>query len=223
MTRPPTPFRIMDCALITLATGRAAQNLRELRDRMADAPTSSIYHHFYESVLRPTFDDPEYRNDFALWARRFLRDIVLSERLAAIDPTGFPDVEDLRRALLEVIEERLSEITYIPWVPAGEEFHFLRSQVVVLDTGLRAETLADLGARIPTLPTGAVFFHFIEARRRPPIGLDDFSAWLLDQGPECDRVIQRLAGIDYYMWSLPRIRDRIANCFEGLSSGSGQP
>lgn len=215
MTQPPAPFRIRDCALITLATGRSAQNLRELRDRMREAPGSSIYHHFHESVLRPSFDDPEYRNDFALWARRGLRDIALSERLAAIDPLDFSDTESLREALLEVVDDRLSELTYVPWVPAGEEFHFLRSQVVVLDTGLRANAPADLATLIPSLPTGSVFFHFIEARRRVPEGVDDFSAWLVDWGPGFDRVRQRLAAIDYYAWSLARIRDRIAASFEG--------
>ncbi len=210
----------MDCALITLATGRSAQNLRELRDRMTDTPPASIHHHFQESLLRPAFDDPEYRNDFALWARRHLRDVVLAERLTAIDPMGFSDIEELRKALLEVIEERLAEVTYIPWVPTGEEFHFLRSQVVVFDTGQRAETPADLAERIPTLSVGSVFFHFVEARRRPPIGLDDFSAWLVEWGPGYSRVCERLAQIDYTLWSLPQIRARIAAAFEGVAQGT---
>lgn len=62
------PFELMDCALITLTTGKSAINLRELRDRIAEAPESSLYYHLYENMLRPGFDDPEYRNDFALWA-----------------------------------------------------------------------------------------------------------------------------------------------------------
>jgi hypothetical protein len=184
---------------------------------MADAPAASIHHHFEESLLRPAFDDPEYRNDFAFWVRRNLRDVVLAERLTAIDPMGFPDIEELRKALLEVIEERLAEVTYIPWAPAGEEFHFLRSQVVVFDTGQRAETPADLAERIPTLPVGSIFFHFVEARRRPPIALDDFSAWLVEWGPAYSRVRERLGAIDYTLWSLPQIRARIAGAFGGFA------
>jgi hypothetical protein len=66
------PFEVKDCALITLALGKSALNLRELRDRVAEVPPQSLYHHFYETLLRPSFDDPEYRNDFALWSRRQL-------------------------------------------------------------------------------------------------------------------------------------------------------
>jgi hypothetical protein len=204
----------MDCALITLASGTSAQNLRELRDRLLDAPASSIYHHFHESVLRPSFDDPEYRNDFALWARRNLRDIVLSERLAAVDPQEYPDTEDLRQALIEILEERLSEVAHIPWVPEGEEFHFLRSQVVLFDTGLRPATPTELAARVPSLSTSSIFFHFVEARRREPIGVDDFSAWLSDWGREHDDLRYRLAGIDYYLWSLARVRELVVRAFE---------
>lgn len=65
-------FELMDCALITLATGKRAMNLRELRDRISEVEESSLYYHFYENLLRPSFDDPKYRNDFALWARRGL-------------------------------------------------------------------------------------------------------------------------------------------------------
>src|SRR6185369_3313249 len=57
-TMPPEPFRFMDCALIILALGRTAHGLRELRDRAAEVPPQSIWHHFYETLLRPTFDDP---------------------------------------------------------------------------------------------------------------------------------------------------------------------
>lgn len=66
MTTNPEPLRIMDCAIITLALGKSAQNLREFRDGIAEVPAQSIAHHFYESLLRPVFDDPEYRNDLAV-------------------------------------------------------------------------------------------------------------------------------------------------------------
>ena len=80
------PFELMDCALISLAIGKRAINLRELRDRIAEAPESSLYYHFYENMLRPSFDDPEYRNDFALWAKRALHDSRLAEQLGILDP-----------------------------------------------------------------------------------------------------------------------------------------
>lgn len=100
MTTHPEPFRIMDCAIITLAQGKSVQNLREFRDWIAEVPAQSIAHHFYESLLRPVFDEPEYRNDFAVWARRHRHDNELAERLGVIDPMEYPSLEQLRQHIL---------------------------------------------------------------------------------------------------------------------------
>ena len=74
-------FLIKDCALAAIATGLHAQNLRELRDHLTDIHLGCIYYHFWGGLLRPHFDDPEYNNDFASWARHALHDVPLAERL----------------------------------------------------------------------------------------------------------------------------------------------
>jgi len=211
----------MDCASTTLSLGRTAHNLRELRDRIADVPARSLSHHFYEALLRPAFDDPEYRNDFALWARRHLHDGLLAERLGVIDPLEYQDLEPLRQHLLEVIEDRLSETIYVPAAAPGHEFHFLTSQLVILETGLTAATPAELAERIPKLPTGSIFFHFVEGRRRPPLRVDDFSAWLARWGPAFDRCRERIAAIDFHLWSLTEMRALIAQCLAELPREAG--
>jgi len=111
---PPEPFEIKDCALITLAVGRSAHNLRELRDHAADVPVESLRHHFYEALLRPSFDDPEFGNDFAVWAHEALRDEALAERLSALDPVDHPGGEALRTALVDLLEDRLAELPVAP-------------------------------------------------------------------------------------------------------------
>lgn len=180
---PVSPFRVMDCSLTILSTGRSAQTLRELRDHVAHVPADSLSHHFYDSLLRPAFDHPEYRNDFALWARYQLRDPSLAERLAILDPMDHLDLEHLRQALLDVIEDRLSHEGDIPHSTRGKEFHFLRSQFVVFGTGDEAATPDQLGRMIPRMTTGSIYFHFIDARHREPLLKDDFTAWLESWGP----------------------------------------
>ena len=212
----PAPFRFMDCAMTTLSLGKSAQNLRELRDRIAEAPLQSISHHFYESLLRPAFDDPEYRNDFAQWTSRHLHDDLLAERLGVIDPMEFDTLEALRQHLVDVLEDRLAETTHVPWAAPGHEFYFLRSQTVVLDTGLTAATPPEMAAILPRLPTGSVFYHFVEGRRRPPLKVDDFSAWLETWGPDYLACRNRLAAIDFHLWSLSEMRAQIAHCFADL-------
>lgn len=208
----PEPFRFMDCALTTLSLGRSAHNLRELRDWVSVVPAQSLSHHFYETVLRPGFDDPEYRNDFAVWARRQLRDDVVAERLGGLDALEYDSLEALRQVVLDIIEDRLAETLYVPVAAPGQEFYFLRSQQVILDTGLRATTPADLAALIRTLPTGSIYYHFVEGRKRPPLRVDDFSSWLESWGPSTAECRERLAKIDYSLWSLTELRAHLSRC-----------
>lgn len=212
---PPEPFRFMDCALIILSIGRPAHGLREFRDRAAEVPPQSIWHHFYETLLRPTFDDPEYRNDFALWARRGLRDHVLAERLAVIDPFEFETFERLREHLVDVLDDRLAESHTTPPVRPGQEFHFLRSQMIVVDTGLRAATAAEMAVQIPLLPPGSLYYHFIEGRRREGRREDDFSAWLRDWGEGVEGLRSRLAAIDFRLWPLHELRRLVGGALAG--------
>jgi hypothetical protein len=217
----PAPFQVMDCALTILSLGRSAQNLRELRDHLASVPAQSISHHFFDSLLRPAFDDPEYRNDFALWARRNLHDSLLAERLGVIDPTDYPDLEQLRQQLIDIVEDRLAEALEVPQAARGKEFYFLRSQFVILDTGARATSPAELAAMVPKLSTGSIFYHFIETRRRQPGKPDDFSAWLGAWGAELDEIRDSLSAVDYQLWSLSELRDQIAHAMTGLRQAQG--
>ena len=104
-------FVVRDCALIGLATGKRAQNLRELRDCLETITPGSIYYHFWGGRLRSRFDDPEFNNDFAAWARHALHDWVLAERLAVIDPTAAADLEELRRDLIGEFGLRPEQVT----------------------------------------------------------------------------------------------------------------
>lgn len=219
---PAPPFEVRDCALITLAVGRSASDLRELRDGVAAAPAESLYHHFLHALLRPSFDDPEYRNDFALWARRQIHDPHLAERLGVIDPMDFPDIELLRQHLVEVMEDRLHETILVPSARPGHDFHFLCSRMVVFSTGLTASTPDRLAAMVPRLSTGSIFFHFVEARRRPS-RRDDFSAWLEPWGARTEQARRRLAGIDVSLWTLTEMRDLVAAALGPASRGGGAP
>jgi hypothetical protein len=206
-------FKVLDCALTSLSAGKSAQNLRELRDHLASVPAESLAHHFYETLLRPGFDHPEFRNDFARWAQRQLHDEPLAERLGMVDLIEYDDLEQLRQALLDVVEDRLAEVSEVPQAAQGKEFHFSRSHLVVFDTGRRARTPEDLGSMVPGLSTGSIYYHFIDARRRRRDRRDDFSTWLEAWGAEYQLLRRRLEGFDFRWWSLSELRDRIARCW----------
>jgi hypothetical protein len=206
-----TPFEVKDCALLVRMSGLApATNLRELRDRIAACSENVLFHHYCETPLRTTFDNPDYRNDFAVWAKLYLGDRVLAERLGILDPYSFHSLEELRSATLDVIDERLSESQTVPWARPGDEFFFMEATTVVFSAGVRIAHPSRLAPHIRKMTNGSVYYHFLEARRRPPIGVDDFSAWLKELGEECRPYVDALASIDFYFHSLLHLRREIA-------------
>jgi len=215
----PAPFRVKDCSIIRISTGLRAQNLRELLVGLRQAPSSSLYHHFWGRLLEPTFEELEYPNDFAAWAARGLNDRAVAERLGTIDPSDFHDLEDLRQAVVETIEARLDESEMVPWARADAMFYFVWSQLVVFETPRCIERPEALAAAVAQCAPSSIFYHFIDARRRPPMGENDFALWLSGFGERYQPAVDALHSIDPYMNSLLELRRHIALALEGSLPG----
>ena len=203
-------FRVKDCALITRMAGiSSAINLRELRERIQLCPVETLYHHFCETSLRATFDDPEFRNDFAVWAARHVGDRVLAERFGIVNPYVFASLDELRETLVDLLDERLSEVATTTWRPASEEFRFLQAATVVFDTGVVLASPRDLSRELPEMSRSAIYYHFVEARRRLPQKTDDFSFWLECFGEETRPMREALSRIDFYFLSLAELKTEL--------------
>jgi septum formation topological specificity factor MinE len=207
----PEPFFVKDCALVTIATGKKAQNLKEMRDHLSAIHLGSIYHHFWGGLLRPKFDEPEYNNDFAEWVHHAFSDDILAERLSVIDPDRSVNLEALRQELLEVIERRLDSIETIVWSKLDMQFHFVRSQIVVFDTLCQVEEPSQLAEAAGKMSVGSIFYHFIDARRRSPEMMDDFRTWLKSYGE--DELASQVAKVDPYFRSLAELRRQLTDLF----------
>ena len=203
------PFAIKDCALAALATGKSARNLKELGDIIKTVLPGSIYYHFWGGLLKPRFDDPEYNNDFASWVRHALHDKILAEKLGMIDPTEIPDMEELRRELIDTIEERLDEIEYIPWCEIDQQFHFITSHIVVFNTQKFIKKARDLTKMIPTMTSSSIFYHFIDARRRTFGNIDDFRSWLYGFDGRYRDLCEHLSALDPFFSTLPELRQQL--------------
>ena len=211
------PFVVRDCAIAAIATGIRVENLRELLQRIETIHEGALFYHFWGGLLRPKFENPEFRNDFAEWARHGLHDHTLAERLAVLDPADFPKLDDLRHEVLEVLEERLEESPTVPWASRDRQFHFIRSQIVVFDTSRRVERPESLPDVLPTLSLGSIFYHFVDARRRTEDGRDDFSAWLAGFGNDYAPLMGRIAEVNRSYAPLPDLRRwLVAMCREYL-------
>jgi hypothetical protein len=211
------PFAVKDCALITRMGGvDTAVNLRELRERIRACPQACLFHHFMETLVRPSFDDPEFRNDFAVWSARYLRDRVLAERLGILNPYKFNNLEHLRETVVEVIDDRLSELPYVPSVPKGDDFIFMQAATVVFDAGVTLESPFELGAVLPQMSYSSIYYHFIEARRRTEERVDDFTAWCQGWEGGCEELIEAFRCIDFYYLTLPELKRTLIDAVQPL-------
>lgn len=222
ITTTACAFAIKDCALVALATGRKARLLQELRMQLGDIDASCIYHHFWGGLLQPRFDEREYNNDFAAWVRHGIHDVVLAERLSALHPSGYSDLEALRHEIIELIDTRIDDAEHLLWARATRQFEFVRSQIVVFDTGRQLCHPAELAAVTGELPVSSIFYHFIDARRRTRDGRDDFSDWLAAFGDEFTALQKELAGIDPYFGSISELRDELAALFRSYKGEAAQ-
>ncbi len=207
-------FAVKDCALVSISTGVKAYILAELLEHLREVEVGCLYYHFWARQLRPSFDHPEFHNDFAAWAHRDLHDWVLAERLNLIAPHEFRNLEELREELINVIEERVDESGDLPWRKAVAPFYFVKSQIIVLDTGKRVKEPQQLVEVVPTLSQGSIFYHFIDARRRTPDRVDDFRAWFQAFSPQYDDLAAELAAIDPYFLTLTEIREQLSLVFK---------
>jgi hypothetical protein len=210
------PFEVKDCGLLVRMSGLPpAISLRELRERVAVCNENVLFHHFCETLLRPSFDNPDYRNDFAVWVKLYLGDRVLAERLGILDPYAMGSLEELRGVVVEILDDRLGEVSAIPSAALGDEFFFLEATMVTFDTGDRIGRPCDLAGAVERMTNSSVYYHFLEARRRPVMGQDDFSTWLREEPAQNARYIAALEEIDFYFYSLAELRRRIVQALAG--------
>jgi hypothetical protein len=202
-------FFVRNCSLARIATGERACSLLELRDKLMTIDPNSIYYHFWGGRMNPQFIHTQNHNDFASWIYHRLNDHILAEKLSIIDPMEFNDLESLRQEVLETIERRLDNYEIIFYTKKEDQFHFVRSSIIVFDTILCILNPEDLPKIIPQLSPGNIFYHFIDARVRTSDKTDDFSVWLKMFGNKYTDLIETIQTIDPYFLSLTQLRDEL--------------
>lgn len=214
-------FLVKDCALAAIATGERASRLDELRDKLVTIHLGCLYYHFWGARLHSGFAHPDYLNDFSIWAHTGLHDQYLAERLNMVDPNEYEDLNDLRQDLIEIIDDRLDEQESVPVSKREDQFYFIHSTTIVFDTPYWINTPSEFKEVIPSLSTHSIFYHFIEARRRLPGGVDDFSNWLQQVfGEKYQDLIHELKEIDPYFLTLQELKETLTKTFHSYFKGN---
>jgi hypothetical protein len=198
-----------------------AEDEIQLLDLLEEVPIESIYYHTHEYFLRHQFLLGPYPNDFATWVATQVRDRVLGERLGVIDPYEFETLEDLREALISVMEEHLSKLQAIPRVDDGERFYFMQSNLVEIPTGTVVRTLQELRDGIATVDASAIYFHFYAARIRRNRRDSDFTIWA-EEGLQLSELARHLRAINPYIFSLEQLRKRLVEICDTFLNGGAE-
>jgi hypothetical protein len=120
-------FALHGCSLVRCATGQACSNLRELLEALRTVPHAVLQHHMMRCAREDHFELYEFSNDLARWCWDALGERHLAEELALVNPYAFSDIEDLRPAILNPIEDRLWTLDRVPWCRPGLELHLVES------------------------------------------------------------------------------------------------
>jgi hypothetical protein len=215
--RAKEPFVFADYAGLVMPTGKRAANLRELTDLVRTAPIEVLHHHLHRTFLLQHFGAWDFPNDFARWASRSLEDQALAEKLAALDPFAQGSLETAREVIVDLLEEHMDVLPFMPSARPGFEFHFASGHFVALPGQREVWTVGEMRSAIAEAPLGSIFYHFHEARLRgPDIDVDDLSQWIEGQfGPM--PLVDALRGIDFYFYSLEELRERLVKIFDERS------
>lgn len=215
-------FTFVACHELLEFVGVRAENERQLADLIEEVSLDSIYYHTHAFFLRHKFVAGAYPNDFATWAAVQVRDRVLGERLAMVDPGEFANLQALREELVSVIDDHLRNLPIVPGVIFGEPFDFIQSRIVEIPTGTQVRTLQEFRDALLEVDVSAIYFHLVEARLRLGRGQNDFAAWL-DSGLDLPELAAKVRAVDPYAGSLERTRARLIQLCDGaLAEGAGQ-
>jgi hypothetical protein len=208
METTPQLFRFTGCSEVHEILGKTAEDERRLVELIEEVPLDSIYFHTHSYFLRHSYVERVYPNDFAQWVAMEVRDLVLGERLAVVDPFAFSNLETLRDELLSIIDDHLSRMPVVPRVIFGSPFYFNQSRILRVPTGLEAGTLRAFRRALADVEVSAIYYHVFEARHRLNSSENDFSAWAL-QSLGMPDLAHRLRSINPYVGSLERLRSAL--------------
>ncbi|KPJ59319.1 MAG: hypothetical protein AMJ46_11815 [Latescibacteria bacterium DG_63] len=215
------PFYFYSERRLVELTGEKARNLTELLYVLRFIDGAVVFYHTHHAFLDYHDITPDFRSDFALWVRDEIRNQMLAEKLAGVDPMDYTSIRELREATLDVLEEHIEEYGDKRQARRGNEFFFRRSKSFVLPTGRVAKTLEEFCKHLRKISLRSLFYHFFEARLRHERRTNDFSIWLADS-LGLDLLATKIDKIDPYVLTLDQLRRRVISLIESEVAGGSR-
>ncbi len=213
LPRTSRAFRFYSRLDLKELTGRKARDVRELLAHLRESPEEVVYYHTHRFLQQHQFLVPEPPNDFAYWTREVLGLSSLGERMASVNIAECATIEEIRRALIRVLEEAAKQPGRLRKAERGREFHFIKSVSVIFPTPYAAVDLREFAEGLRRITIDALYFHMFEARLRLKQGGNDFSYWLESALGEKD-LADRISRLDPYTHTMERLRRTIVRLVE---------
>ena len=216
------PFTFVGCLELREILGRRARDELELMEGLEQIPAASVYYHTHSIFLRHPRIGGAYPNDFANWVATQVRDQVLAERLAVVDPYYFGSVEDLREELVSIVAAHVATLRPVPRVVFGDPLFFVQSHVLEVPTGSEAPTLADFRRCLAEVDLSSVYLHALHARVRGQVAGGDFAHWI---GRELglEALAAAIGRINPYLGGLEHIRGEMLRLIDAALDGGDGP
>lgn len=207
------PFYFKTQLSLVVMTGLKARTASELRAHVAAVPEASIFYHTHHFLQQHQFLTPEPPNDFAYWVTNMLQEDRLGESLAAIDTIRFDSLEALRHAILDCLDQFMAKKPAVRECPPGEEFYFMKSILFELPTTHVARNLAEFKDCLKEVSIHSLYFHVFTGRLHEPLGINDFSDWLVKNLGETD-LARQIEKLDPYTQTMEGLRQRLIHLVE---------
>ncbi len=216
--RAAAPFRFYGCIELREMLGLRARDERELMEVLERAPLGSVYYHTHSVFLRHPQMTGAYPNDFANWVAIQVRDQVLAERLAVVDPVALQNLEQLREELVSVIDHHIASLHPVPRVVFGDPFFFVQSHVIEVRTAIEAWTLGEFRGGLAKVDASSIYLHALESRVRRGHRRGDFAEWI-GQALGLTSLAEEVARINPYLGGLEEIRIRMLRLIDSALEG----
>jgi len=202
------PFQFMAASTLIRITGHQVTTLTELLDEIRRCSDASIFNHTFQSLEQHHFLTEGFSNDFAQWALAACNEPQLAEQLASLDIRNYETLAALRSDLVSTLENYLRQVPQAAYRKAFEPFYFCEAVTVAVPTQWQACTLAEFCHALGHVSIHTVHYHFVAARLREPLTVNDFSFWLEDN-LGLKELADSIDQIDIYTNTLEGVRQRI--------------
>ncbi len=203
-----SPFIFKSELWIPKYTGIKAHSISEFIEIFKTIDEFSIFYHMYINIFNyhnlPTF----YTNSISYWFYKN-GNLLLAEKISIVDPLDYYDLEELRHAILNILEKNHDpEWDRQEYTP----FYFIKAEREIIDCEKIANTLEQFIEGVKKSSINSVFYHMVTSRIENKTLVNDYSAWLFNMGEA--KKAEKINKLDLYTMNLYDVKKEIIKILE---------